>query len=33
MRQKAEQCKAIWMMLNKDGTWSFRPEDEELLVG
>ena len=33
MRQKAEQCKAIWMMLGKDGTWSFRPEDEELLVG
>ncbi len=33
MRQKAEQCKAIWMMLGKDGTWSFRPEDDELLVG
>ena len=33
MRQKAEQCKAIWMMLGKDGAWSFRPEDEELLVG
>jgi hypothetical protein len=33
MRQKAEQCKAIWMILGKDGTWSFRPEDEELLVG
>ena len=33
MRQKADQCKAIWMMLGKDGTWSFRPEDEELLVG
>jgi len=33
MKRKAEQCKAIWMMLSKDGTWSFRPEDEELLVG
>jgi hypothetical protein len=33
MSRKAEQCKAIWMMLGKDGTWSFRPEDEELLVG
>lgn len=33
MKRKAEQCKAIWMMLGKDGTWSFRPEDEELLVG
>ena len=33
MKRKAEQCKPIWMMLSKDGTWSFRPEDEELLVG
>ena len=33
MKRKDEQCKAIWMMLSKDATWSFRPEDEELLVG
>jgi hypothetical protein len=32
-KRKAEHCKMIWMMLGKDGKWSFRPEDEELLVG
>lgn len=32
-RQKAEQCKAIWMSLAADGTWSFRPEDEDALTG
>jgi hypothetical protein len=32
-KRKAEHCKMIWMMLGKDGTWSFRPEDEELIVG
>jgi len=32
-KRKTEHCKMIWMMLGKDGKWSFRPEDEELLVG
>jgi hypothetical protein len=32
-KRKSEHCKMIWMMLGKDGKWSFRPEDEELLVG
>ena len=32
-KRKAEHCKMIWMMLGKDGTWSFRPEDEELIAG
>jgi hypothetical protein len=32
-KRKSEHCKMIWMMLGKDGTWSFRPEDEELVAG
>jgi hypothetical protein len=32
-KRKAEHCKMIWMMLGKDETWSFRPEDEELIAG
>ena len=32
-KRKAEHCKMIWMMLGKDGKWSFRPEDEELVAG
>jgi hypothetical protein len=32
-RQKAEQCKTIWMILDPSGKWSFRPEDEELVAG
>ena len=33
MRNKAEQCKMIWMMLDPAGKWQFRPEDEELVAG
>jgi anthranilate phosphoribosyltransferase len=33
MRNKAEQCKMIWMILDSAGKWQFRPEDEELVTG
>ena len=33
LKRKAEQCKAIWMMLGADGRWTFRPEDEALVAG
>ena len=33
MRNKAEQCKMIWMILDSSGKWSFRPEDEDLVTG
>jgi hypothetical protein len=33
MRNKAEQCKAIWMLLDPSGKWTFRPEDEALVTG
>ena len=33
MRNKAEQCKMIWMVLDPSGKWSFRPEDEDLVTG
>ena len=33
MRNKAEQCKMIWMILDPSGKWQFRPEDEELVAG
>ena len=33
MRNKAEQCKMIWMILDPSGKWSFRPEDEDLVTG
>ena len=33
MRNKAEQCKMIWMILDPSGKWSFRPEDEDLVAG
>ena len=33
MRNKAEQCKMIWMILDPSGKWQFRPEDEELIAG
>jgi hypothetical protein len=33
MRNKAEQCKMIWMILDPAGKWQFRPEDEDLIVG
>lgn len=32
-KQKADQCKTIWMILDPSGKWSFRPEDEELVTG
>ena len=32
-KQKAEQCKTVWMILDPSGKWSFRPEDEELITG
>jgi hypothetical protein len=33
MRNKTEQCKMIWMILDPSGKWSFRPEDEDLVTG
>ena len=33
MRNKSEQCKMIWMILDPSGKWSFRPEDEDLVTG
>jgi hypothetical protein len=33
MRNKSEQCKMIWMILDPSGKWSFRPEDEDLIAG
>ena len=33
MRNKAEQCKMIWMILDPSGKWAFRPEDEDLVTG
>lgn len=33
MRQKADQCKPIWMILDPSGRWNFRPEDEDLIAG
>jgi hypothetical protein len=33
MRNKSEQCKMIWMVLNQNGKWSFRDEDADLLAG
>ena len=33
MRNKAEQCKMIWMIVDPSGKWSFRPEDEDLVAG
>lgn len=33
MRNKAEQCKMIWMLLDPSGKWQFRPEDEDLIAG
>jgi len=33
MRNKAEQCKMIWMILDPSGKWQFRPEDEESIAG
>ena len=33
MKNKAEQCKMIWMVLNQNGKWSFRDEDADLIVG
>ena len=33
MKQKAEQCKSVWMVLDQSGKWSFRPEDEDLIGG
>ena len=33
MRQKAEQCKMVWMVLDQNGKWSFRDEDADLLAG
>jgi hypothetical protein len=32
-KRKAEQCEGIWMVLDPSGRWSFRPEDEALIVG
>lgn len=32
-KQKADQCKTIWMILDPSGKWSYRPEDEELIAG
>jgi hypothetical protein len=31
--RKAEQCKAIWMVIDPSGRWSFRPEDESEIAG
>jgi hypothetical protein len=32
-KRKAEHCKAIWMVLDPSGRWSFRPEDEGEIAG
>ncbi len=32
-KRKAEHCKAIWMVLDPSGRWSFRPEDESEIAG
>jgi hypothetical protein len=32
-KQKADQCKTIWMILDPSGKWAYRPEDEELITG
>lgn len=33
MKRKAEQCKSIWMVVGKDGKWSYRDEDLDLVTG
>ena len=33
MKQKAEQCRMFWMVLDQNGKWSFRPEDEADIGG
>ncbi len=33
MRNKSEQCKPIWMVLDQNGKWNFRDEDAELIGG
>ena len=33
MRNKAEQCKMIWMILDPSGKWNYRPEDLDLIGG
>ena len=33
MKNKTEQCKMIWMVLNQNGKWSFRDEDADLIAG
>lgn len=33
MKNKAEQCKAVWMVLDQNGKWSFRDEDADLIAG
>ena len=33
MRNKAEQCKMIWMVLDQNGKWNYRPEDADLIGG
>jgi hypothetical protein len=33
MKRKAEQCPAIWMVLDQNGRWNYRPEDESLIGG
>ena len=31
MKDKKNQCKAIWMILDPSGKWVYRPEDEDLV--
>ena len=31
MKNKADQCKPLWMMLDTSGKWHYRPEDEALV--
>lgn len=33
MRNKAEQCKPIWQVLDQHGKWNFRDEDAEMIGG
>ena len=33
MKNKAEQCKMFWMVLDQHGKWQFRPEDLEMIGG
>ncbi len=33
MRNKAEQCKPIWQVLDQHGKWNFRDEDAETIAG